>query len=513
MRPALLLFSFLLISSARAEDGPSSGAAAAADQATILATTPPTDLAAALGLVPSLPVFSKSLVSLEVVNARNGERVFTYGDDRLLMPASTMKLITSAVALRELGPAYRFPTWIKYDGTLGSDGVLDGNLYVVGQGDPTMVVERMWRMVADIKAKGVTEVKGDIVFDDSYMSGPGVWIPGWDKPEDLEDGNTYYSALGALSLNYNIATIVVRPGASVGAAGQAAFDTPSDVLVLDNQLTTGRASSKYWVKVERTLDEKNGKIATYKLTGNVPVDQAPDNLYRTLADPTGNYVSVFSELAKSAGIKVKGRHEVGVTPVASKLLFKAESERLAEIVTDMNKQSNNFIAEQVLRAVAAEKGGLPGTTEGGVKILGEYMASLGVPSDRYKFVNGSGLSRGMMLAPSAMDAVLVDMYANVDVGPEFRTTLAVGGRDGTLWHRFREDGMEGRVRAKTGSLAGVFCLAGYVTAADGSDYAFSFFVNDLEGSTARARAAHDQLVRSLAGVTGNLAEAGDGGGD
>ncbi|GDX78633.1 peptidase M15 [Deltaproteobacteria bacterium] len=514
MRPLLLALSFLLISSARAEDGPAAAAAAAAtDQATILATTPPTDLAAALGLVPSLPVFSKSLISLEVVNAATGAKLFTYGDDRLLMPASTMKLITSAVALRELGPAYRFPTWIKYDGELGADGVLEGNLYVVGQGDPTMVVERMWRMVADIKAKGVSEVKGDIVFDDSYMAGPGVWIPGWDKPEDLEDGNTYYSALGALSLNYNIATIVVRPGAAVGSAAQAGFDTPSDVLVLDNQLTTGRANSKYWVKVERTLDEKNSKIATYKLTGNVPVDQAPDNVYRTLADPTGNYVSVFRELAKSVGIKVKGRHKVGVAPVESKLLFKAESERLAEILTDMNKQSNNFIAEQVLRTVAAERGGLPGTTAGGVKILGDYMASLGVPADRYKFVNGSGLSREMMIAPSAMDAVLVDMHANVDVGPEYLTTLAVGGRDGTLWHRFREDGMEGRVRAKTGSLAGVFCLAGYVTAADGTDYAFSFFVNDLEGSTARARAAHDQLVRSLAGVTGNLAEAGDGGGD
>jgi D-alanyl-D-alanine carboxypeptidase/D-alanyl-D-alanine-endopeptidase (penicillin-binding protein 4) len=105
------------------------------------------------------------------------------------------------------------------------------------------------------------------------------------------------------------------------------------------------------------------------------------------------------------------------------------------------------------------------------------------------------------------------MYANVDVGPEYLTTLAVGGRDGTLWRRFREDGMEGRVRAKTGSLGGVFCLAGYVSAVDGTDYAFTFFVNDLDGSTARARSAHDQLVRALAGVTGNLAEAGDGGGD
>ncbi len=473
---------------------------------------PPLD--AALATLPTMPVFAKSTIALEVVNAATGERVYAYGDDRTLLPASTMKLVTSAVALKELGPAYRFPTWVKTDGELGLDGVLTGNLHIIGQGDPTMVVERMWKMIADIKARGVSEIKGDVIFDDTYMSGEGVWIPGWNKPEDLERGEVYYSALGALSLNYNVASMVVRPGASVGGAALASFETPSDVLVMDNQLTTGRARSKYWVKVERKLDEA-GKVATYTLTGNVPVDLEPDHspIYRTLADPTGNYISVFRELAKAQGIKVKGRFVTGTAPATSKLLLKVESERLATILTDMNKQSNNFIAEQVLRAVAAERIGLPGTTEGGAKLLADYLASLGVAPDRYHIVNGSGLSREAYLAPSALDAVLLDMHQNLDLGPEYRATLAVGGRDGTLWHRFREDGMEGRVRAKTGSLSGVFCLAGYVAAADGTDYAFTFFVNELDGSTARARAAHDQLVRVLSGVTGSLAAADDGEGD
>ncbi len=486
------------------------------DPAVVIAQAPSAaELPALLAQLPTMPVFSRSTISLDVVHAKTGERVYAWGDDRLLIPASTMKLITSAVALRELGPAWRFPTWIKYDGELGTDGVLAGNLYIVGQGDPTMSVERMWRMAADIRLRGITEVKGDVVYDDTYTAQSAPWIPGWDKPEDLESGETYYSALGALSVNENIATIHVRPGASVGAAAVATFDTPSDVVVLDNQLTTGRARSKYWVKIERTFDEDTGKIATYKLTGNVPsdLDVTTRPLYRTLGDPTGNYVSVFRDSLKAQGVKVKGKHRVAAASTESKLLVKVESDRLEDILTEMNKRSNNFIAEQVLRALAAEKGGLPGTTEGGVKVLADYMASLGVPADRYKFVNGSGLSRGALLSPSALDAVLVDMQRNVDVGPEFRTTLAVGGRDGTLWSRFREDGMEGRVRAKTGSLAGVVGLAGYVTAADGTEYAFSFFVNELDGSTARARAAHDHLVRSLAGVTGTIAEAGDGGGD
>ncbi|MBM4366049.1 MAG: D-alanyl-D-alanine carboxypeptidase/D-alanyl-D-alanine-endopeptidase [Deltaproteobacteria bacterium] len=470
------------------------------------------ELQAALANLPNLPIFAKSRSALDVIDAETGARVYSYGDDARLLPASTMKLVTSSVALRELGPSYRFPTWVKHDGDLGADGVLQGNLYVIGQGDPTMVVERMWRMVADIKARGVSEIQGDLVFDDSYTQ-DSVWVPGWNKPEDLEDGSSYYSALGALSLNYNIATINIRPGPEVGGAALAAFDTPSDVLVLDNQLTTGRDRSKYWVKVERTLDEKDGKVATYKLTGNVPADHEPDQVYRTLADPTGNYLSVFRDMVKANGIKLKGKARVGAAPVDSTLVLKVESDRLVEILMDMNKQSNNFMAEQVLRAVGAEKLGLPGSTEKGVKVMNDYMTSLGVPSERYKFVNGSGLSREATMSPSAMDAVLMDMWNDVDRGPEFLATLAVGGRDGTLWHRFREDGMEGRVRAKTGSLNGVFCLSGYVRAVDGRNYAFSFFVNDIDGNTVRARAAHDELVRALAGVNGNLAEAGDGGGD
>ncbi len=470
------------------------------------------ELQAALANLPNLPIFTKSHSALDVVDVESGSRVYSYGDDARLLPASTMKLVTSSVALRELGPSYRFPTWVKHDGELGADGILKGNLYVIGQGDPTMVVERMWRMVADIKSHGIAEIQGDLVFDDSYTQ-DSVWVPGWNKPEDLEEGASYYSALGALSLNYNMATINIRPGPEVGGAAVAAFDTPSDVLVLDNQLTTGRDRSKYWVKVERSLDEKDGKVATYKLTGNVPADHEPDHVYRTLADPTGNYLSVFRDMAKANGIKLKGKARVGTAPVDSTLVMKVESDRLVEILMDMNKQSNNFMAEQVLRAVGAEKLGLPGTTDKGVKVMNDYMTALGVTSDRYKFVNGSGLSREATMSPSAMDAVLTDMWNDVDRGPEFLATLAVGGRDGTLWHRFREDGMEGRVRAKTGSLNGVFCLSGYVRAVDGRNYAFSFFVNDIDGNTVRARAAHDELVRALAGVNGNLAEASDGGGD
>lgn len=468
---------------------------------------PSAGVAGAMAGLVSDPIFADALVSLQVVEAVSGQEVYAWGDDRELVPASTMKLLTAAVALRALGPQYRFPTWIRHDGTIAADGVLDGNLYVQGQGDPTMVVERMWRMVRDLRLRGIREVRGDVVFDDAYFA-DSVLVPGWDKPEDVEGGPTYFAPLGALSVNYNVAAMVIRPGGAVGEPASVELDTPTPAVAVANQLTTGKARSRPWIRVERAVDAESG-VATFTLTGNVPVDRGPDLVYRAVADPLGNYIGAFASLAQQAGIVVKGRLRPGATPAESALFHHVESEPLADILSEMNKHSNNFMAEQILRVVGAETVGLPGTTEKGLRVVGDYLSSLGVREDRYTLVNGSGLARGLLLRPSQVNKVLADMWSDVEVGPEFVNSLSVGGRDGTLWTRFREEGMAGRVRGKTGSLTGVHCLSGYVTAADGETYAFTFLVNDIDGALARARRAHDRLVLSLAGSGVELADVGD----
>lgn len=513
--PRLLLATLVLAPRALADDSapPRDAApevergedAAAAEVVEVVGVVPAGgDLAVVMAPIAESPVFAESRESFAVVRAADGKVAWATGDDAALAPASTMKLLTAATALRALGPSYRFPTWIRTDGELEEGGVLAGNLYVQGQGDPTMVVETLWRIVKDLELRGIAEVKGDVVYDDSYFAG-GPVLPGWTKEEDLAEGPTYFAPLGALSVNYNIAAIVVRPALEVGQPAIAEFDTPTGVLAIDNHLVTGRARSKYWVKIERTLDEK-GSLATYKLVGNVPADREPDTLYRALADPLGNYQDAFAGVMKAAGIKVKGKHRPGATPAGATLVLQHKSEPLADIVAEMNKHSNNFMAEQILRAVGAEVKGLPGTTEKGIDVVSGYLQALGVGQGDFHLVNGSGLSRETKLRPSQLNAVLVDMYRDPRVGPEFVHSLSVGGRDGTLGWRFRQDGMEGRVRGKTGTLDGVACLAGYVRALDGETYAFTFFVNDLEGARARARAAHDQLVLALAGVRGSLAD-------
>lgn len=485
---------------------------AAAPAAASPAATEPVPLGDVLATLQGDPLFSTATVGLQVVDAETGERVWGYGEDRALVPASTMKLVTAAVALRELGPTYRFPTWIMASGKVDSAGVLDGDLYIKGQGDPTMVVERMYRILMDLRVRGITEVRGNVVFDAGYF-GDAAAIPGWTNPEDLVEGPTYAAPLGALSVNYNIAAIVVRPGATVGAPAVAAFEVPTPAVVLENKVATGSSRSRKWLKLERKLDDASGTVATYTLTGNMPVDEEADTLYRSLADPLGNYIGTFQAVAKGAGLKVKGSFKPGSTPKDARVVLRSDSDPLVDILSQMNKLSNNFMAEQILRSVGAEKYGLPGTTEKGVRAIGDYLASLGVPADAYRIANGSGLTRDTTMRPSVLNAVLVDMYRSPAYQTEYMTTLSVGGRDGTLKYRFKEDGMDGRVRGKSGTLDGVRCLSGYVEARDGKTYAFSFLVNDIQGAVARARSAHDRLVVTLSGTNANVADGDDGGGD
>jgi D-alanyl-D-alanine carboxypeptidase/D-alanyl-D-alanine-endopeptidase (penicillin-binding protein 4) len=511
MRKILALLTVLVLPAfAQDPTGPVAGPAASGVAAPGLpGAGAPSPLSQALASLSADPIYTGATVSVQVVNARTGEEVYAYGGDRALMPASTMKLLTAATALRELGPSYRFPTWVMADGPINAEGVLEGNLYIKGQGDPSMVIERMWRMGMDLRLRGVNEVKGNVVFDDSYFA-DSINVPGWPSKDDLQAGPTYFAPLGALSVNYNIVALNVRPGASVGSQAVVTVEVPSTSIVVENKLVTGSTRSRYWVRLDRRLDDATGRVATFTLTGNVPSDQAPDIFYRALPDPLTNYIAAFQMVTKQQGLKVKGAYKAGPTPPAAKVMFKSESDALAEIVAQMNKLSNNFMAEQLLRAVGAEKYGLPGTTEKGVKAVGAYLSELGVAPTAWRVVNGSGLTRATTIAPSAMDRVLVDMYRNPALATEFVQSLSVGGRDGTLRHRFRDDGMEGRIRGKSGTLDGVRCLAGYVEATDGTTYAFTFLVNDIPGATARAKEAHDRLVLALSGTGGDVA---DGGGE
>ncbi|MED5374473.1 MAG: D-alanyl-D-alanine carboxypeptidase/D-alanyl-D-alanine-endopeptidase [Myxococcota bacterium] len=440
-------------------------------------------------------LFSDSTVGLHLVDVRTGEEVFSHGGDRAMAPASTMKAITSATALKHLGPSYTFTTQVLYTGELGPDGVLKGDLYIRGTGDPTFVIEDLWKLMVDLKLSGLKEVSGNVYFDDSYMT-PERGVPGWTKDSDMENGPAYFPSLGALSLNFNTVAVVARPGPDIGGPAVVVLETEAPgILKTESELVTGAPRTRRRIYMER---EVQGASATYKLSGSIPQDSSAQRYYRSVPDAKAYFTAAFAGMARKEGLKVRGKYLEGETPeTGAELLHQHRSEPLSRILATTNKHSNNFMAEQVLKALGAELKG-EGSTSAGLEVVGDYLVSLGIPAEQFSLVNGSGLSREMRLRPSHLTAVLLDMAADPQVGSEFQASLAIAGRDGTLWSRFREDpGNVGRVRGKTGTLNGVHCLTGFIDAGDGNRYAFAYLVNDLPYSIARARSAHDAFANTL----------------
>ena len=500
MPRSVMLLAILVAPPAMAEDGPQGTSNEQAD-VTFDRSAPAEQLDHLLVDVTESWLFNRASVGVQVVDVETGEEVFARGADAVLNPASTMKVITAAAALKNLGPAYRFTTDIFGDPEfeLRPDGTLEGNLYVKGHGDPTFVVEKLWKLVRDLRLNGIERIEGDVVFDDTFHTG-GAMLPGWNKKRDIERGPTYFSTLSALSLNMNTAVMIVGPGTEVGAPARVTLETPTMGYVeVVNELTTGRERSRRSVDIERVVEDGTTK---FTLEGSVPQDAKRVRYRRTVGDPTAHFVSAFQKMFEEQGIRVRGGFKRGVTPFDAEMIDHVPSPPLVAVLMDMNKYSLNFQAEQVLRTLGAEMEG-EGTTDAGLRVVRRYLNGIGVSDDQFRLINGSGLSRQAGLAPAALTAVLVDMARNRQVGAEFTASLAIGGTDGTLWSRLRD--APGRLRGKTGTLDGVHCLAGYLDADNGRRYAFAFLTNWSNSTrVSSVRDVHDTFARQMfkAGIGG-----------
>ena len=444
------------------------------------------------------PIFLESDVGVHVMNVRTKEEVFAYQADNDFVPASVMKVLTSAVALKELGAEYKYLTEIRYTGEIKEDGILKGNVYVVGAGDPYMDGEGLWKLTRNMNMAGVKMIQGNIYFDDSIFGGAS-YIPGWDKEVDIANGPSYFPMRSSLSLNTNNIAIRVLPGKMIGTKAKIDLEYPFSLVEIDNQVLTSRNGARPWMSIEReTIENEEGEVEKmiYHMKGRIPVSvTSPWVYYRSIREPHKFFQENFMIILEQHQIKHKGYVQFGPPPRVSQSLAYYQSDPLRSLIADMNKYSRNLTAEHLLLSIAAMSATPAKTSEGTDKIV-EYLVSLGIPEHEVNLLNGSGLSREMILKPSHVSAVLIDMAENPTVGPEYLASLSVGGRDGTLRRRFQEEDA-GLVRGKTGSVNGVYCLACFVVGGDGELYTFVFFANNLQRNTTFIRDLQDQMISVL----------------
>ncbi len=444
-----------------------------------------------------------------VWDAESGASLYEKDTGRSFIPASNTKLYSTAAALDILGPDFRFETRLETEGTI-EDGVLNGNLVIVGSGDPVIGgrftdgdITAYFRSWADsLKAHGIRAIAGHIVgdddaFDEEYIGYGWQWddLPWW-----------YAAEMSALSFNDNCVDFRLE-GASEGMPAVLSWEPgmTSYVTARNESITIG---PDYGIEEDyfRVQGSNDFVLASRVPEGRTEVESL------SVSNPTAYFVYVLRDVLISEGIAVRGRSvdidELGIKPSrdGNRLLFSHFSPTLAQIVEPLNKRSQNLYAEQVLRAIAVAE--LPADNEptAGSAALAldrarkQTFGPAGLDTLHLQLVDGSGLARQNLVTSTMTARLLQYMWHHEDpsTSEAFVASLPIGGVDGTLSSRMRDTAAQGNVRAKTGTLGNVAALSGYVDTANGRTLIVSMMANHYTGSSRRARLVQDRIMDALA---------------
>lgn len=422
-----------------------------------------------------------------VARAEGGQALYANNADVPLHPASNTKLVTTATALHVLGPGHKWRTDLYAVGL--EDGVAE-QLVLVGRGDPFFVTESLYKLVADAKAAGLRRVRRGIIVDDSYFTSRYL-APGFeDKPDD---DASYRAASGAMSLNFNSISVNIKPGSKPGRKPVVKTLPPSNYAIIENKGTTASGG-----KERLSLNAKAHKGRT-RLTigGAIPVKHRGITVRRRIDNPAQFAGRALRSALKEFGIRYDGAVKTGRLPKKAKRLARHWSPALGKVIDDVNKLSNNFMAEHLMRtlgAVVHDRGGW----DEGRKVIHRFLKNEVGLQGPFMVRNGSGLFGDTALSARQFGRLLTYMHTRRPALPEFAASLAIGGHDGTLRRRMKHL-KPGQVRAKTGTLSGVICLSGYVEFADGTSGVFSILFNDVRGKPWTIWKLQNEIVKALVG--------------
>jgi serine-type D-Ala-D-Ala carboxypeptidase/endopeptidase (penicillin-binding protein 4) len=435
-------------------------------------------------------VLVKSLKTDDTLYERNARK--------LLVPASNMKIVTLAAAAERLGWDYRYETRLLAAGRI-ADGRLDGDLLVVGNGDPSIgLMDGMadtlfadW--AARLTAAGIRTIGGRIVGDDNAFDDEGLGF-GWswdDVPDD------YAAGVSALQFNENAIRLTIAPGAAAGdSAGIEVVPAESGVSV-DSAVTTAAAGAATSIAARRLAG--SSRLA---LRGSIAVGAAPATREVSVDNPTVFFVSALRRALIANGVDVRGP-AVDIddvadapAPAGATQIVSYRSPPLATLAIRLMKISQNLYAETFLKTIGAAAG--TPTFAGGRAQVVSTLEPWGVGGADLIDRDGSGLSRYDYVSPAALVTILSRINGDARLSGPFKESLPIAGRDGSLSNRMKGTAADGNARAKTGSMSNVRGLSGYVTAADGEPLVFSMIANNFDTPAATINTAMDAIVVKLA---------------
>ena len=433
---------------------------------------------------------SKGEWGLLVTDAESGEILYEQNADKYFVPASNMKLFSTALALAKLGPDFRFHTTLETRGAISNEGVLSGDVALVGRGDPNLSnrrfpyqlkeefdgpPEKVLAELADaLVAKGVKEISGDAIGDDSYF--PRERYPnGWEIDDMVWE---YGAAISSIVVDDNTVTLTLTPGEQAGSPVQALVSPATPDFTVENNVVTSAAE----VKSDLTLKREPGANLVV-VKGTLPAKGTPRKLVLAIEEPAQHAAATLQRLLEARGVKVggaaKARHEQAEVPGDPTVLAEHVSVPLGDSVKLVNKISQNLHTEMLLRTVARQNGTW-NTPDDLMKTPAEFYAAAGIAPGDVIQTDASGLSRHDLVTPRAIVTLLSFAQKQTWFVPYYES-LPVAGVDGTLEDRMKNTPAAGRIHAKTGSVEHVRTISGFAETLSGRRLIFSFLSNNQGG--------------------------------
>jgi serine-type D-Ala-D-Ala carboxypeptidase/endopeptidase (penicillin-binding protein 4) len=449
------------------------------------------------------PAAEKAHWGVLVTDASTGQVLYSLNGNKFFIPASTTKLFTTGFALAKLGPNFRFRTTLESSALPDAHGRLSGDLLLIGRGAPDLSnrhypydphVNRegpaekvLAEMVDALIARGVREVDGDVVADDSAFENKPYPV-GWEI-EDVKYG--YGTPVSALSVNDNLLFVHILPGERTAIPARISVEPPMGEVYVTNAVTTNAKGGE----AKLSMGWRPGS-GTVEIAGSVPLDGREQDFAIANPHPAEYAARLLKFLLEQRGIVVSGHARMVEAPsmnpsAGRQVLAEHFSPPLREVVAMTNKNSENLYAELLLRAVDLSIGGT-GSLAGGWQAERNFLQVAGVPVDEVSLEDGSGLSRGNLVTPEAVVALL--RYAAAQSwGADYLASLPVVGEDGTLALQLKGTAAAGRVQAKTGTLEHTKAMAGYATTLSGRRVIFALFGGNYTMSGAEAAAILDGI--------------------
>ena len=440
------------------------------------------------------PALHGATVSLMVRDARNGNTLYQHNPRTRLVPASNLKLLTTAAAMDVLGPHYQFATQLLTNGTQQGERLV-GNLYLRGLGDPTLQFADYQALAAQLASQGIRHVQGDMVFDDTWFDAERLGVD-WSH----DDESTYYGAqISALTVSpnadFDAGTVLVTAKAPVRVGQPVGVDIfpPTDYLQLSNRAVSGPGNTY-------GINRRHG-TNLLQLSGAVAPGKQSKQLV-SVWEPTQLVANLFEQALAQQGITVLGRRVIGgATPATANVLAEHRSAPLQELITPLLKLSNNNMSEALLKAMGRQSTN-SGTAAAGVVAVAGFLKRQGVDTASLNQVDGSGLSRLNLVSSQTLTDLLLAANKQPWFNAWYNALPIAGNSDrmtgGSLRYRLRGTPAQNNLHAKTGSMGGVSSLSGYVTDAHGQKLVFAMVTNNYVVSGAQVKALENRVALALA---------------